>query len=221
MRTRIAVLASGGGSNLGALLAHHDLLGDARRSDVVAVLSDKADARALARARERHLAAIVMRDPTDADAIVDQLDAVGVGLVVLAGYLRLVPAPLVARFRGRMINVHPALLPSFGGPGMYGLRIHRAVLDAGVRITGVTVHFVDEHYDRGPIIAQWPVPVLSSDTPERLAARVLRAEHALLPTVVEAVAGGSIALDNEGRVHGSLIAGDDAIFELAPAITPT
>ena len=221
MRTRIAVLASGGGSNLGALLAHHDRLGEQRRSDVVAVLSDRSEAGALARARERHIAAIMMRDPANADAIAAQLDVVGVGLIVLAGYLRLVPPPLVARYRGRMINVHPALLPSFGGAGMYGLRIHRAALDAGVRVSGVTVHFVDEQYDRGPIIAQWPVPVLSSDTPERLAARVLRAEHELLPRVVEAVAAGTITLGDDGRVHGSLIAGDDAIFELADATTST
>ena len=221
MRTRIAVLASGGGSNLGALLAHHDALGARRRSDVVAVLSDRVDARALARARERDIAAVVVSDPADAGAIGTALDAVGAGLVVLAGYLRLVPAPIVARFRGRSLNVHPALLPAFGGAGMYGLRIHRAVLDAGVRVTGVTVHFVDEHYDRGPIIAQWPVPVLEDDTPERLASRVLRVEHELLPRVVEAVAAGDIGLDAGGRVRGSLITGESAIFELAHVTTTT
>ena len=219
MRTRIAVLASGGGSNLGALLAHHEALGDRRRSDVVAVLSDRADARALARARERGIAAIVLEDPSDAGALAARLEAVGVGLIVLAGYLRLVPAGIVARHRGRIVNVHPALLPAFGGTGMYGLRLHRAVVEAGVRVTGVTVHFVDEQYDRGPIIAQWPVPVLADDSPERVAARVLRAEHELLPRVVEAVAAGEIALDATGRVRGSLIAGDDAIFQLAHATT--
>ena len=217
MRTRIAVLASGGGSNLGALLAHHDALGDERHSEVVAVASDRADARALARARERGIPAHVLDDHGDAAALSAILDDAGADIIVLAGYLRLVPSPIVTRFRGRMINVHPALLPAFGGAGMYGLRIHRAVLEAGVRVTGVTVHFVDEHYDRGPIIAQWPVPVLEDDPPEGLAARVLRTEHALLPRVVEAVASGAIALGPDGRVRGSLIDRDDAIFELSHA----
>ena len=217
MRTRIAVLASGGGSNLGALLAHHDALGDQRHSEVVLVASDRADARALERARERGVPAMVLDDHADAAALSAALEDVRADIIVLAGYLRLIPSPVVARFRGRMINVHPALLPAFGGAGMYGLRIHRAVLDAGVRVTGVTVHFVDEHYDRGPIVAQWPVPVMEDDTAERLAARVLRVEHELLPRVVEAVASGAITLAPDGRVRGSLIAGDDAIFELSHA----
>ena len=218
MRSRIAVLASGGGTNLGALLAHLDALGEQRHADVVLVVSDRADSRVLARARERGIEAAVL-DHTDADALVERLDGARADLVVLAGYLRLVPHAVVARFRGRMLNIHPALLPSFGGPGMYGIRIHRAVLDAGARVTGVTVHFVDEQYDRGPIIAQWPVPVLEDDTPERLAARVLRVEHRLLPRVVDAVAAGRLSLGDDGRVRGSLIRGDDAAFELAHAST--
>ena len=99
-----------------------------------------------------------------------------------------------------MLNVHPALLPAFGGPGMYGARVHRAVLDARRALTGPTVHFVDEVYDHGPIIAQWPVPVFASDDAASLAARVLRAEHLLYPRVVDAVAGGEVRLDAEGRV---------------------
>jgi folate-dependent phosphoribosylglycinamide formyltransferase PurN len=125
-----------------------------------------------------------------------------VELVVLAGYLSLVPAEVTERYAGRMLNVHPALLPSFGGHGLYGARVHRAVLAAGARVSGATVHFVDAHYDRGPIVAQWPVPVLADDTPESLAARVLRVEHLLFPRVVDAVARGAIGLDAGGRVRG-------------------
>jgi folate-dependent phosphoribosylglycinamide formyltransferase PurN len=105
----------------------------------------------------------------------------GVQVVFLAGYLRLLPAAVVARWPRRILNVHPALLPSFGGKGMYGLNVHRAVLESGARITGPTVHFVDERYDEGHILAQWPVPVRPGDTPETLAARVLAAEHRLYP----------------------------------------
>jgi len=103
---------------------------------------------------------------------------------VLAGYLKLVPAPVVARFRQRMVNIHPALLPDFGGPGMYGRRVHAAVLASKAAESGATVHYVDEQFDRGPIVAQRRVPVLPDDTADSLAHRVLAAEHALLPEVV-------------------------------------
>jgi folate-dependent phosphoribosylglycinamide formyltransferase PurN len=124
----------------------------------------------------------MLRDPGDAAELLAGLgDA---QLVVLAGYLKLVPKSVVSRFRGRMINIHPALLPDFGGPGMYGHHVHEAVLASGARESGVTVHFVDEEFDRGEIIAQERVPVRPNDTPETLAARVLEAEHRLLPKVV-------------------------------------
>ena len=111
-----------------------------------------------------------------------------VDLLVLAGYLKLVPAAVIARYRGRIVNVHPALLPAFGGRGMYGHRVHEAVLASGARESGATVHLVDEEYDRGAILAQGRVPVLPGDTPDRLAARVLEVEHRLLPAVVLAAA---------------------------------
>lgn len=202
-RARVAVLASGGGSNLGALVDYLDTLGAARPADVVFVASNVADAGALRRARDRDVTAAVLADPADGDALLARLDAHAVDLVVLAGYLKLVPPVVARRFRGRMLNVHPALLPAFGGPGMYGLRVHRAVLAAGARVSGATVHFVDDHYDRGAIVAQWPVPVFDGDTPETLAARVLRVEHALLPRAVEAVARGHLRLDAEGRAHNA------------------
>ena len=195
-RTRIAVLASGGGTNLQAIIDHLGRLGDRRCGDVVLVAGDRGDAGALARARIHGIAAETLATPRrpEGAAIGSLLERHGVELVVLAGYLRRVPDDVVRRYAGRMINVHPALLPSFGGAGMYGMRVHEAVLASGATVSGVTAHFVDEEYDRGPIIAQWPVPVLSGDDIATLAARVLRVEHVLYPRVVDAVAGGRLTL---------------------------
>lgn len=200
---RIAVLASGGGSNLQVLLDH--FRGPARANGtIVWVGSDKAAAGALHRAADADVATGVIDDPRDGDAIRAMLEAAGADLLVLAGYLKLVPEAVVQAFHGRLLNVHPALLPAFGGAGMYGQRIHAAVLEHGATITGVTVHFVDAQYDRGPIIAQWPVPVLPGDTAATLGARVLRVEHRLFPLCVAAVASGAVALGEDGRVHGHL-----------------
>jgi formyltetrahydrofolate-dependent phosphoribosylglycinamide formyltransferase len=208
-RARVAVLASGGGSNLGAMLSHFQRLGNRRSADVVLVASGRENTGALARARERGIAAAVL-PAGDADAINAALTGHGVDLVVLAGYLSLVPDAITSRFAGRMLNVHPSLLPAFGGHGLYGLRVHRAVLDSGALVSGATVHFVDAHYDRGAIVAQWPVPVRDDDTPESLAARVLRIEHLLLPRAVDAVARGTITIGADGRVSGAGSAPDDA-----------
>ncbi|HEX6940101.1 MAG TPA: phosphoribosylglycinamide formyltransferase [Longimicrobiales bacterium] len=189
---RVAVFASGGGTNLQAILDH--LRGPAGAvARVALVVSDRADAGALDRARRAGVATrvIAVRDrPVDAVAreTLEALAEARIELVALAGYLRLVPAEVVRVFRDRIVNIHPALLPAFGGAGMYGARVHRAVLEAGCRVSGATVHLVDEHYDRGPILVQWPVPVLPDDTPETLAARVLRVEHAIYPVAVEALA---------------------------------
>lgn len=183
MAVRIAVLASGGGTNLQALL---DALGPDDPARVARVVSDRAGAGALRRAEQAGIATAVLRDPADpAEILAAVADA---ELVVLAGYLKLVPPGVVARFPWRMVNIHPALLPAFGGPGMYGRRVHEAVLASGARISGATVHYADETYDRGPIIAQWPVPVLADDDADSLAERVLAVEHALLPRVVATLA---------------------------------
>ena len=216
-RKRVVVLASGGGSNLGALLAHLDARGAASSAEVIAVASDRAGAGALDRARARGIEAVRLATSADAagEGLAEVLSRLDPDLVVLAGYLRLVPRAVVAAFHGRMLNVHPALLPSFGGHGMYGSRVHQAVLDSGARVTGATVHFVDADFDRGPIVAQWPVPVLEGDTPERLAARVLVAEHALYPHVVEAVAAERVVVDAQGRVHWRATFPDDAGFRAA------
>jgi phosphoribosylglycinamide formyltransferase-1 len=176
---RVAVLVSGGGTNLQSLL---DALSASPRARVACVISNRSDAGALERARRAGVPTTVLRNPADPDELLAALQ--DAELVVLAGYLKLVPAPVVARFRGRMINIHPALLPDFGGPGMYGHHVHAAVLASGATETGATVHFVDEQFDRGAIVAQERVRVEANDTPDTLAARVLEAEHRLLPRVV-------------------------------------
>jgi formyltetrahydrofolate-dependent phosphoribosylglycinamide formyltransferase len=178
----VAVLVSGAGSNLQALL---DALEEGKGSPVARVarvVSSRPDAGALERARRAGVPTAVLAECDDAGEIVAAVE--DAKLVVLAGYVKRVPPAAVARLRWRLINIHPALLPGFGGPGMYGRRVHQAVLASGAAVSGATVHYVDEEFDRGPIIAQWPVPVRAHDTAESLAARVLEVEHRLLPQVV-------------------------------------
>jgi phosphoribosylglycinamide formyltransferase 1 len=187
-RQRIAVFASGGGSNLGALLEYFESLGDARSAAVTLVVSDRAGARALERARHRDIATLVLTDHSDGRSICDALLKAQIDLVVLAGYLKLLPAEVIAGWPRRIVNVHPGPLPRFGGQGMYGRRVHEAVLAAGESHTAVSVHLVDAEYDRGPVIAQWPVEIVPGDTAESLAERVLRAEHVVYPRVVDMLA---------------------------------
>jgi phosphoribosylglycinamide formyltransferase-1 len=185
---RAAVFASGSGSNFQALL-DAEVAGDASWRTVLLV-SDREGIGAMDRAAGGGVATRVIpvagreADRVASDTL-EALEQAGVEAVFLAGYLRLVPTPVVRRYRGRMLNIHPALLPAFGGKGMWGRRVHEAVLASGVRITGPTIHLVDERYDEGRILAQWPVPVLRGDTPATLAARVLDAEHRLYPRVAE------------------------------------
>lgn len=185
MTMRVAVCVSGGGSNLQALL---DALPAGAPAEVALVLSDRADAGGLDRARRAGIPAEVFADPRDPTEWLTRLGRRDTDLVVLAGFLKLVPAPVVAAYRGRIVNIHPALLPRHGGPGMYGRRVHAAVLAAGDAESGATVHLVDEEYDHGAPLGQVRVPVRPDDTPEALAARVLEAEHRLLPAVVLAAA---------------------------------
>jgi len=173
------VLVSGGGTNLQALL---DAFHDSPIARIAHVISSRPTAGALERARQAGVPTTVLKDAGDPAELHTAL--AHAQLVVLAGYLKLIHPSVVARFRGRMINIHPALLPDFGGPGMYGHHVHAAVLASGATESGATVHFVDEVFDRGEIIAQERVPVEPGDTPEALAARVLEAEHRLLPRVV-------------------------------------
>ncbi len=195
----VGVFASGGGTNLQALI---DRL-DPAVARVGLVLADRPDAFALERGRAAGARTLVIpvvgrEEEQVAAETVAALEGAGVGLIALAGYIRLVPAGVVRAYAGRILNIHPALLPGFGGKGMWGHHVHEAVLAARCRVSGVTVHLVDEQYDRGPIVAQWPVPVHDGDTAETLAARVLRVEHLLYPAVVEAAArtlaaGGDVA----------------------------
>lgn len=185
MPYRVAVAASGRGSNLAALIA---ALAPTGAAEVVLVLGNRADAGALALARDHGIAAEVLADPASGAEWVRRLRAHRADLVVLAGYLKLVPAEVVQAWAGRIINIHPALLPRHGGAGMYGRRVHEAVLAAGDRETGATVHLVDEVYDRGAVLARAAVPVLAGDTAATVAARVLAVEHRLLPAAVLAAA---------------------------------
>jgi phosphoribosylglycinamide formyltransferase-1 len=206
MTMRIAVAISGHGSNLEALFRE---LGPEAPARIVLVVSDRA-ASGLSLARARNIPAEVLSDSADGDAWLRLLRSYHVDLVVLAGYLKLVPPVVISAYRGRIINIHPALLPDFGGKGMYGRRVHEAVLASGVRESGASVHLVDERYDQGAVLAQVRVPVLPDDTPERLAERVLRVEHQLLPAVVLAAAraGRPVPLNESGvRGQGSGISG--------------
>src|SRR6266540_1685841 len=188
MRSRIAVLVSGRGSNLKALIDFFSRLGDTASGEIVAVLSNKADAPALDVARGAGIAAASFAPDDDGRELGDRLETARADLIVLAGYVKKIPSPLVARYARRILNIHPGLLPRHGGAGMYGARVHEAVIASGDRESGVTVHLVDDEYDRGPMIAQWRIPVRDAETAGSLAARVLRVEHVMYPRVVELVA---------------------------------
>jgi formyltetrahydrofolate-dependent phosphoribosylglycinamide formyltransferase len=219
-RSRIAVLASGGGSNLQALIDHFARLGEARAGDIVLVATDRPDAVALERARRAGIPTelIASRREPQGEELASLLEKHRVDLVALAGYLQFVPAEVTRRYAGRILNVHPALLPDFGGAGMYGARVHRAVLAAGARTSGPSVHFVDDVYDHGAVIARWPVPVRPDDDEHTLAARVLRAEHLLYPRVVQAVAAGDVRLASDGRVDPPFVLDRRSLPPLDPEL---
>jgi phosphoribosylglycinamide formyltransferase 1 len=193
-KKRLAILISGRGSNMMALVEAARAPGYA--AEVVTVLSNRADAAGLAWARAQGIPTTTIdhraypsREAFDA-AIDAVLEDTGVELVALAGFMRLQSAPFVRKWHGRQVNVHPSLLPLFKG-----LHPQRQALEVGVRISGCTVHFVSEDMDAGPIIAQAAVPVLDSDTPDTLAARILVAEHRIYPLAVQLVARGHARLD--------------------------
>jgi phosphoribosylglycinamide formyltransferase 1 len=185
----VVAFASGSGTNFQALVDHVSADGDWR---IVGLICNREDAGVLERALRAGIAATVIRtkDRDTAEVASETLawlEAADADLICLAGYMRLIPAQVVARFPDRILNVHPALLPEFGGKGMYGMHVHRAAIEAGAKASGPTVHYVDEVYDRGAIVGQWPVQVRPDDTPESLAARVLEAEHRLYPIAVDHV----------------------------------
>ena len=188
MPSRLAVLASGRGSNLQAIIDHFDNLARERVANVVLVASNRADSPSLLRAATASIDTASFNPNDDGSELLALLQKFRIDLVVLAGYLKRIPPMVIGEYAGRIINIHPALLPAFGGEGMYGARVHEAVIASGATETGVTVHLVDDEYDRGPILAQWRVRVDKSDTAESLAARVLNVEHVVYPRVVEMVA---------------------------------
>lgn len=181
-RMKVGVLVSGGGTDLQSII-------DAG-INVVKVISSKEGVYALERAEKAGIESMAVTKkqyPKIADrmsVIADEMEKAGVEMIVLAGYLEIVTSELLDRFPGNVINIHPALLPKFGGPGFYGLNVHKAVLAAKETESGATVHFVNEGVDKGPIIAQSRVPVMEDDTPETLQARVLEVEHVLLPQTI-------------------------------------
>lgn len=192
----------GRGSNLMAL---HAAAQEGRLSArIVAVISGRKDAPALIRAGESGIPTFVVdpkryeEDEQYGAALRAILRDTGTEAIALAGYLRRLPSAIVEQYRNRIVNVHPALLPAFGGKGMYGHHVHHAVLEYGVKVSGCTVHFVDEAYDTGPIILQKVVPVEEGDTPETLAARVLTQEHAAYIEAIQLLAEGRLSV--EGRV---------------------
>jgi phosphoribosylglycinamide formyltransferase 1 len=188
MPSRLAVLASGRGSNLQAIMEHFDSLARERVATVALVASNRADAPALLLAETASIDIAHFNANDDGSELLGLLRKFRIDLVVLAGYLKRIPPKVIREYAGRIMNIHPALLPAFGGEGMYGARVHEAVIASGAEETGVTVHLVDDDYDRGPIVAQWRVPVEKSDTADSLAARVLNVEHTVYPRAVEMVA---------------------------------
>ncbi len=202
MSVRIAIFLSGRhgrGSNMQAIAAA--CASGQIAGTVALVVGNFANSPALVRASEMglptHTIASKQAEDAYAQALTAALADARIDLVCLAGYMRKVPDAVVSAYRGRLMNIHAALLPAFGGQGMYGPRIHEAVLEYGAKISGCTVHFVDEGYDTGPIICQSAVPVEEGDTPDTLAARVLIAEHQTYPRAVALFAAGR--LSTEGR----------------------
>ena len=198
---KLAVFASGRGSNFNAILGavHRDAL----QLDIVLCLSDREDAGALDVAVKHGVPTRVIQpksftsESDCADAMMSILEEHDVNFIALAGYMRKIDPAVTAAYSGRIVNIHPALLPAFGGKGMYGRRVHEAVIAYGVHWTGATVHVVDDQYDNGPIVLQEPVPVLASDTVDDVAARVLEVEHRLYPAALRLFADGRIRF--EGR----------------------
>ena len=202
MATRVAVLASGGGTNF-ENLAHR--AGDIG-IEIAVLVTDSADAFAINRAEQLGIPYVVHprgEHPSKSaheSAIIETLRTYDISYVLLAGYMRILSAGFIESFERSIINVHPSLLPSYGGKGYYDLVVHRAVLEAGESETGCTVHFCDNEYDHGPIIVQQAVPVLDDDTPDTLAARVFEAECEAFPEAIRRFATGRLTVDGNRAV---------------------
>ncbi len=203
---KIAVCVSGGGTNLQAII---DAIaaGTIHNTEIAVVISNNPGAYALERAKNAGIEGICI-SPKSYDyraefnkAFLEKLDSYGVDLVVLAGFLVVIPEEMIAKYRNRIINIHPSLIPSFCGTGYYGLKVHEGVLARGVKVTGATCHFVDEGTDTGPIILQKAVEVQEGDTPEILQRRVMeQAEWIIMPRAIDLIASGKVTV-TDGRVH--------------------
>lgn len=203
---RILVCVSGGGTNLQAVM---DAIreGGITNTEIVGVISNNKNAYALTRARQSGIDAACLspRDFPDRaafnQAFLDKVDSYSPDLIVLAGFLVTIPAAMIENYRNRIINIHPSLIPSFCGVGFYGLKVHEAALARGVKVTGATVHFVDEGTDTGPILLQKSVEVLEDDTPESLQRRVMEeAEWKILPQAIDMIANGKVNV-TDGKVR--------------------
>ena len=200
---RVGVMVSGGGTNLQAILDAIDA-GKITNASVEVVISNKKDAYALETAKKHNIAAQAV-SPKDYEtrdafnqALIKAVDSYNLDLIVLAGFLVVLPKEFVQKYEGRIINIHPSLIPSFCGDGFYGLHVHEAALKRGVKVTGATVHFVDEGTDTGPIIYQKAVEILPNDTPEVLQKRVMeQAEWKILPAAIDAIANNRIKYAEE------------------------
>ena len=195
---KLVVCVSGGGTNLEAILDAVDR-GDITNTEVAAVISNNPNAYALERAKNHDIAGICISPKQFEDrdsfnkAFLEKVNSYQPDLVVLAGFLVVIPELMIKEYRNRMINIHPSLIPSFCGTGYYGLKVHEAALARGVKVTGATVHFVDEGTDTGPIILQQPVMVKTDDTPEILQRRVMeQAEWKILPQAIDLIANGKV-----------------------------
>ncbi len=193
-RLNLCVFISGGGTNLQSIIDAVET--GELDADIRLVLSNKKEAYGLNRAKKAGIPTVVIsknncesRDSFVATMMM-LLERHGVDFIALAGYLRKIPPEIIEKYRGRIVNIHPGPLPEFGGKGMYGIRVHEAVLESGIDTTCVTTHHVTEDYDEGAIIATSPVPVLEDDTPESLQKRVLQVEHELYPRVLQGFAEG-------------------------------
>jgi phosphoribosylglycinamide formyltransferase 1 len=203
---KIAVLVSGGGTNLQAIIDNIDQ-GRITGARIEAVISNKKDVYALERAHNYGIKTSVI-SPKDYDnreefsqALLSQINSYQVDLIVLAGYLVIIPEILIQNYKNKIINIHPSLIPAFCGEGYYGLKVHEAVLKRGSKITGATVHFVDEGTDTGPIILQKAVEVYEDDTPEVLQRRVMEeAEWHILPQAIDLIAGNKLLI-KDNRVY--------------------
>jgi phosphoribosylglycinamide formyltransferase-1 len=204
---KLAVLVSGGGTNLQAIVDSIKIQ-KITNADIKVVISNKKDAYALTRAKDAGIAAEYIspkeyktRDEFNND-LLKLIDSYEVDLIVLAGYLVIVPEIVIKKYQNQIINIHPSLIPAFCGPGYYGLKVHEAVLERGVKITGATVHYVDEGTDTGPIILQKSVEVRYDDTPEILQKRVMEeAEWNILPLAIDLIANNKLSIiDNKVKI---------------------